>query len=109
MVSLYIYICWKLYKKIDLILIWVQEIEDKLLFDFIVVLKDMKVDDDWKWMYLFVCLWLQVEQLEVFIDWFSGFIEDELEIIFGWYFFFFLEDLSVYRNRMIYVLMEWNQ
>ncbi|WP_337039208.1 transcriptional regulator [Paenibacillus illinoisensis] len=109
MASLHTYICRKSHKKIDLTSTWAQETEDKLSSDLIAVLKDMKVDDDWKWTYLLVCLRPQAEQPEVFIDWFSGLTEDELETILGRYPFPFPEDLSAYRNRMTYVLTEWNQ
>ncbi|WP_246311084.1 ArsR/SmtB family transcription factor [Paenibacillus xylanilyticus] len=109
MASLHTYICRKSHKKIDLSPSWAQETEEKLSSELVDVLKDMKVDDDWKWMYLLVCLRTEAEQPESFIDWFRQLAEEELENIFARYSFPYPDDLSAYRSKMLYVLTEWNR
>ncbi|WP_426332859.1 winged helix-turn-helix domain-containing protein [Paenibacillus silvae] len=109
MASLHTYICRKSHKKIDLSVSWAREIEEKLTPDLAAALHNMNVDDDWKWMYLLVCLRVEAEEPEDFIEWFSKRTVLELRDIFSRYSFPYTDDIAAFQSKMTYVFTGWNE
>lgn len=109
MASLHTYICRKSHKKIDLSTAWAQEIEGELTPELAAVLQHMNVDDDWKWMYLLVCLRVEAEEPEDFIEWFSQRTVLDLHDIFSKYSFPYTDDIAAFQTKMTYVLTGWNE
>ncbi|HEY2491446.1 MAG TPA: winged helix-turn-helix domain-containing protein [Paenibacillus sp.] len=106
--SLHTFICKKSYKKIDLGSAWAKETESQLSAKLSSQLEETELNNDWKMIYLLIHLCPHKESIESVLKWIEGLSVGEIYESLSDYVKTFPSQMNDYRNRIIFLLSEWN-
>ncbi|MNZ78467.1 Bacterial regulatory protein, arsR family [compost metagenome] len=106
--SLHTMICKKSYKKIDLGLAWAEETESQLTSRLSSCIKETELNNDWKTICLLIHLCPFKESVEDVLHWIERLTIGDIYEILSEYVKIFPSNMRDYRNKIIYLLSEWN-
>ena len=106
--SLHTFICKTSYKKIDLGSAWAKETENQLSAKLLHHLKETELNHDWKMMYLLIHLCPHKESVESVLKWIEELSVGEIYEALSDYIKTFPSNMKDYRDRIIFLLSEWN-
>lgn len=106
--SLHTFLCKKSYKKIDLGVAWAAETESTLNDELLSCLQETELNHEWKLLNLLIycCPFKDVDRV---LHWIEGLSVGELYEILSQYVKVFPSHMEEYRNRVLFLLSEWNR
>ncbi|MDH6427795.1 MULTISPECIES: winged helix-turn-helix domain-containing protein [unclassified Paenibacillus] len=107
--SLHTYLCKKSYKKIDLGVAWANEIESTLSEELLSRLKETELNNEWKMLNLLIYCCPFKDDVDSVLNWIEGLSVGELYETLSKYVKVFPSHMEDYRNRVVFLLSEWNR